>query len=35
MTVYTICSVCKEVNDPKDMKRIKKEWVCKECQKKG
>lgn len=34
MTIHRICSVCKEINDPKEMKLIKGEYVCEKCQQK-
>lgn len=31
--IYRICSICKEINEPKEMKKIKGEYVCERCQK--
>lgn len=34
MTVYRICSVCKGINDPADMKKTKNGFICRDCEKK-
>ena len=31
MTIYAICHICKEINEPKEMKKVKGEYVCEKC----